>query len=74
MAPEQTPVSAYTHPNFALEFIDPSGFIIASMAQDQVDLYRGVTRLNKLSRHEGLDFYGRMEHGCEIIFIYYVVH
>lgn len=49
MTPEQIPIGAYTHLNFAFAFINPSSYAIAPMDQDQVNLYKRVTRLRSLN-------------------------
>ena len=49
MSPEQIPISAYTHLNFAFALVDPITFAIAPMASDQVDLYKRTTSLKELN-------------------------
>lgn len=49
MSPEEIPIGAFTHLNFAFAFIDPLTYAVAPMAQDQVGLYKRVTRLKSLN-------------------------
>ncbi|KAJ4292882.1 hypothetical protein N0V88_005542 [Collariella sp. IMI 366227] len=48
MLPEQIPVAAYTHINFAFAMIDPVSFAIAPMSDGDVDLYPRLTGLKEL--------------------------
>ena len=50
MMPEEVPIGAYTHINFAFAFIDPTSFKVAPMSQDQVSLYQRTTRLKELNQ------------------------
>lgn len=45
MLPEQIPVVAYTHINFAFAMIDPVRFAIAPMSEGDADLYARLTAL-----------------------------
>ena len=45
MTPEQLPVGAYTHLNFAFAFVDPQSFNIAPMSQADTELYPQFTAL-----------------------------
>ncbi len=47
MTPEQIPIGAYTHLNFAFAFINPSTYQVAPMAENQVNLYKRVTALKQ---------------------------
>lgn len=47
MAPEEIPVGAYTHLNFAFASIDPSSFVITPTGPDQIDLYNRTTALKQ---------------------------
>ncbi|KAK3901352.1 hypothetical protein C8A05DRAFT_16453 [Staphylotrichum tortipilum] len=48
MLPEQIPVSAYTHINFAFAMIDPVSFAVAPMSDGDVALYPRLTALKAL--------------------------
>jgi hypothetical protein len=48
MLPEQIPVAAYTHINFAFAMIDPVSFAVAPMSDGDVDLYPRLTGLKEL--------------------------
>ena len=48
MLPEQIPVEAYTHINFAFAMIDPVSFSVAPMSSGDVDLYPRLTALKAL--------------------------
>lgn len=48
MLPEQIPVAAYTHINFAFAMIDPVSFAVAPMSDGDVELYSRVTGLKSL--------------------------
>ena len=48
MYPEQIPVSAYTHINFAFASIDPNTFSIAPASESDVPLYSRLTALKTL--------------------------
>ena len=43
--PEQIPVAAYTHINFAFAMIDPVSFAVAPMSDGDVALYPRLTAL-----------------------------
>ena len=45
MLPEQIPVAAYTHINFAFAMIDPVSFAVALMSEGDADLYARLTAL-----------------------------
>ena len=45
MTPEQLPVGAYTHLNFAFAFIDPKTFKIAPTSEADTELYPRFTAL-----------------------------
>lgn len=45
MSPEQLPVGAYTHLNFAFAFIDPVTFHVAPMSEADTELYPRFTGL-----------------------------
>ncbi|KAL8806037.1 MAG: hypothetical protein Q9182_001569 [Xanthomendoza sp. 2 TL-2023] len=45
MYPEDLPVGAYTHINFAFAFVDPVSFAVAPMSEEQVPLFRRTTAL-----------------------------
>ena len=45
MYPEDLPVGAYTHINFAFAFIDPVSFAVAPNSKDQVPLFGRTTAL-----------------------------
>lgn len=47
MNPEEVPIGAYTHINFAFAFIDPVSFKVAPMQENQVKLYKRTTALKK---------------------------
>ncbi|KAJ5642215.1 glycoside hydrolase family 18 protein [Penicillium lividum] len=47
--PEDIPIGAYNHLNFAFAYIDPTTFQVAPMAADQVDLYNRTTALKALN-------------------------
>lgn len=49
MTPEEIPIGAYTHLNFAFAFIDPVTYKVAPMAENQVPLYKRVTSLKSLN-------------------------
>ena len=49
MSPEEIPIGSYTHLNFAFAFIDPSTYAVAPMDQNQVGLYKRVTKLKSLN-------------------------
>jgi chitinase len=49
MNPEQIPVAAYTHLNFAFAFIDPNTYAVAPMSQDQIGLYSRTTALKTIN-------------------------
>jgi GH18 family chitinase len=49
MSPEEIPIGAYSHINFAFAFIDPITFKVAPMADNQVELYKRTTRLKELN-------------------------
>ncbi|KAL8658049.1 MAG: hypothetical protein Q9226_001309 [Calogaya cf. arnoldii] len=49
MSPEEIPIGSYTHLNFAFAFINPSTYAVAPMDQDQVGLYKRVTKLKSLN-------------------------
>ncbi|KAL8862688.1 MAG: hypothetical protein Q9178_001186 [Gyalolechia marmorata] len=53
MYPEDLPVGAYTHINFAFAFIDPVSFAVAPMSDDQVPLFARTTGLK--NRAPGLE-------------------
>ncbi len=48
MLPEQIPVAAYTHINFAFAMIDPVTFAVAPMSDGDVALYPRLTALKAL--------------------------
>ncbi len=48
MLPEQIPVAAYTHINFAFAMIDPVAFAVAPMSDGDVALYPRLTALKAL--------------------------
>jgi GH18 family chitinase len=48
MLPEQIPVAAYTHINFAFAMIDPVTFAVAPMSDGDVKLYSRLTALKAL--------------------------
>ena len=45
--PEDIPVRAYTHLNFAFASIDPSSFVITPTGPDQIDLYKRTNALKE---------------------------
>ena len=45
--PEDIPVGAYTHINFAFASIDPSSFVVTPAGPDQIDLYKRTTALKE---------------------------
>ena len=47
MTPEQIPVGAYTHLNFAFAFIDPKSFKVAPMSAADTELYPRFTALKE---------------------------
>ncbi|KAJ6559056.1 putative class V chitinase [Mycena vulgaris] len=49
MYPENLPIGAYTHLNFAFAFVDPQSFAVAPMDDTQVDLYSRLTNLKNRS-------------------------
>jgi chitinase len=49
MYPENLPIGAYTHLNFAFAFIDPQSFAVAPMDSGQVELYSRLTNLKNRS-------------------------
>ncbi|KAJ7653279.1 putative class V chitinase [Mycena polygramma] len=49
MYPENLPIGAYTHINFAFAFVDPQSFAVAPMDDSQVDLYSRLTNLKNRS-------------------------
>ncbi|KAK4183327.1 hypothetical protein QBC35DRAFT_535808 [Podospora australis] len=52
MTPEEIPVEAYTHLNFAFAYIDPNTYAVTPMSQNQTDLYLRFTGLK--SKKPGL--------------------
>ena len=48
MFPEQIPIDAYTHINFAFAYINPTSFAIAPMDASQPELYGRVTSLKQM--------------------------
>ncbi|KAL1970079.1 hypothetical protein VTN77DRAFT_6484 [Rasamsonia byssochlamydoides] len=48
MPPEEIPIGAYTHLNFAFLYIDPTTYEIVPMETNQTDLYSRFTALKKL--------------------------
>lgn len=48
MLPEQIPLAAYTHINFAFAMIDPATFAVAPMSDGDVALYPRLTGLKAL--------------------------
>ncbi|KAJ7209087.1 putative class V chitinase [Mycena rebaudengoi] len=49
MYPENLPIGAYTHLNFAFAFIDPQSFAVAPMDSGHVELYSRLTNLKNRS-------------------------
>ncbi|KAK7029911.1 putative class V chitinase [Favolaschia claudopus] len=49
MYPENLPIGAYTHLNFAFAFVDPQSFAVAPMDDTQVDLFSRLTNLKNRS-------------------------
>ncbi|KAL1961763.1 hypothetical protein VTN77DRAFT_1089 [Rasamsonia byssochlamydoides] len=47
--PEDIPIGAYTHLNFAFAYVNPSTFAVAPMSADQVALYSRTTALKQLN-------------------------
>lgn len=57
MLPEQIPVPAYTHINFAFAMIDPVSFAVAPMSDGDVELYSRVTALKAIYPDLEVSFY-----------------
>ncbi|KAJ7932984.1 glycoside hydrolase superfamily, partial [Mycena leptocephala] len=49
MYPENLPIGAYAHLNFAFAFVDPQSFAVAPMDDSQPDLYSRLTNLKNRS-------------------------
>ena len=53
MAPEDIPLGAYTHINFAFALINPTTFRIDAMDSETAKMYKRVTKLKE--RQPGLE-------------------